>query len=244
MVLQDDNLATVIVAVAAGRAIFENIRKFVVYLLSCNISEVLVVGLATVVGAPLPLLPLQILFLNLVTDVFPALALGVGPGSTSLMRRAPRPAAEQILTPEHWLRIGLHGGVMAATVLAAMAGSVLWLGFDHGRAVTVAFCTLSLAQMWHVFNMRDNMWQIVRNEIVGNIWVWAALILCALLVLASIYVPALATVLQLEDPGTRGWLLVLLASIVPLLTGPAIRVFARRMCKVPVGEADGQAHSQ
>ncbi len=80
MVLQDDEFATIVEAIAHGRAIFENVRKFVVYLLSCNISEVLIVTLATVAGAPLPLLPLQILFLNLVTDVFPALALGVGSG--------------------------------------------------------------------------------------------------------------------------------------------------------------------
>ena len=93
MVLQDDDFGTIVVAIEHGRAIFENIRKFVVYLLSCNTSEILIVSLATVAGMPLPLLPLQILFLNLVTDVFPALALGVGPGQASLMKKKPPPRA-------------------------------------------------------------------------------------------------------------------------------------------------------
>ena len=155
MVLQDDEFSTIVAAVAHGRVIFANIRKFVVYLLSCNMSEVLVVSLATIAGAPLPLLPLQILFLNLVTDVFPALALGVGEGSPILMRQRPRSSKERILTTAHWVQIALHGAVMAITVLAAMAISIYALGFEYREALTVAFCTLAFAQMWHVFNMRD-----------------------------------------------------------------------------------------
>jgi len=231
MVLQDDEFDTIVAAVAYGRAIFANIRKFVIYLMSCNTSEVLVVSLATIAGAPLPLLPLQILFLNLVTDVFPALALGVGRGSRSLMRNTPRPAKERILRRADWISIGLHGVIMAVTVLAAMAISHYYFHFDQRHAVTVAFCTLAFAQMWHVFNMRDEVRRIIVNEITGNGWVWAALGLCLALVLAALYLPVLSEALWLTNPGARGWGLILPASIVPLLAAPIVGVVRQRLIR-------------
>lgn len=227
MVLQDDEFGTIVVAVAHGRAIFENIRKFVVYLLSCNISEILVVSLATVVNAPLPLLPLQILFLNLVTDVFPALALGVCEGSPDLMKEKPRPSQEEVVTRYHWQRIVIHGSIMSLTVLAAMAIAIVFLDFSTERAVTVSFCTLALAQVWHVFNMRSNMGRVFNNEITRNPWVWGAVALCTVLVLAAVYVPLLATVLQLQHPGGNGWLLITIMSFIPLATAPAVRILTR-----------------
>ena len=228
MVLQDDEFDTIVAAIAHGRAIFENIRKFVVYLLSCNISEVLIVTLATVAGAPLPLLPLQILFLNIVTDVFPALALGVGPGSGKLMENRPRPAEEPVLTPAHWLSIGLHGTVISICVLAAMAVAVLYLKFDTVHAVTVSFCTLALAQVWHVFNMRGDPRRIFKNEITRNIWIWVAIVICVALVVIAVYMPLLSGLLELSDPGASGWLLIIVASFMPLLLGPVVRHIATR----------------
>ncbi len=226
MVLQDDNFGTIVSAIGHGRVIFENIRKFVIYLMSCNSSEVLVVTLATIAGAPLPLLPLQILFLNLVTDVFPALALGVGSGRTSLMARKPRPARERILMRRHWIEIGLYGIVMAVVVLAAMAIAILYLGFDREKAVTVAFCTLALAQLWHVFNMRSNLKRFFNNEITRNIWIWLALALCLVLVLGAVYTPVLHEVMKLSDPGAAGWLVIVVGSLVPLLAAPVVRRIA------------------
>jgi Ca2+-transporting ATPase len=222
MVLLDDDFATIVEAISHGRTIFDNLRKFVVYLLSCNISEVLVVSLATVAGAPLPLLPLQILFLNLVTDVFPALALGVGRSSATVMDRMPRPAAEPVLTRAHWFRIGLHGAVISMTVLTAMAVAVFYLEFDSLHAVTVSFCTLALAQLWHVFNMRDDLGRLLNNEITRNIWVWIAIAICLALVLVAVYTPLLGDLLELSDPGIAGWLVILLFSAVPLLLAPAV----------------------
>ena len=223
IVLLDDEFGTIVPAIAQGRAIYENIRKFAVYLLSCNISEVLVVSLATIAGAPLPLLPLQILFLNLVTDVFPALALGVGEGSEELMKRAPRSAEEPLLTRYHWLRIGLHGAVISAAVLAAMSIAVFSLGFEYSRALTVSFCTLAFAQLWHVFNMRDEIGRFFNNEITRNIWIWLAIILCLGLILAAIYLPWASAVLNLTDPGLEGWLLIIPMSFLPLLLAPFVR---------------------
>lgn len=229
MVLQDDELGTIVEAVAQGRAIYENIRKFVVYLLSCNISEMMIVGIATIVGAPLPLLPLQILFLNLVTDVFPALALGVGEGSPSLMRRKPRPSDEPVLTASHWLRIGLHGAVISFAVLGAMSIAVFYLQFDTTRAVTVSFCTLALAQLWHVFNMRDNVRDVFNNEITRNVWIWVSIALCLTLIFTAIYTPLLSDVLGLIDPGTEGWIVISLMSLVPLLLAPLVGITAHRL---------------
>ncbi len=223
MVLQDDEFRTIVQAITQGRAIFGNIRKFVVYLMSCNISEVLIVSIATVAGAPLPLLPLQILFLNLVTDVFPALALGVGEGSGSLMREKPRPFDEPVLTRRHWVRIGLHGLSIAATVLVAMTLAVTWFGFSSDDAVTVSFCTLALAQVWHVFNMREEMRRPVSNEITRNPWIWVAIAICLALLVAATYVPVLSGLLQLSDPGANGWLLILGMSFVPLVLAFAVR---------------------
>ncbi|MBT8077975.1 MAG: HAD-IC family P-type ATPase [Gammaproteobacteria bacterium] len=223
MVLQDDEFRTIVEAVHQGRAIYANIRKFVIYLLSCNMSEVLVVALATIAGAPLPLLPLQILFLNLVTDVFPALALGVGEGSSGLMREKPRPADEPVLTRAHWLRIAFHGTVIALTVLAAMALAQYQLGFDTTTAVTVSFCTLALAQVWHVFNMRDDMRRVFDNEITRNPWVWAAVSICLALIAAAVFTPLMSSVLQLTNPGASGWLLIVAMSLVPLAVAPLVR---------------------
>ncbi|MHB8766251.1 MAG: cation-translocating P-type ATPase [Deferrisomatales bacterium] len=219
MVLKDDAFGTIVAAVGEGRVIFQNIRKFCVYLLSCNVSEVLAVSAASLVGAPLPLLPLQILFLNLVTDVFPALALGVGEGDPSLMGQPPRPSTEPVLPRRLWLGVGAYGVVIAAAVLGALAVALGPLGLGEPQAVTVSFLTLAVAQLLHVFNLRSPGSGLVRNDITRNPFVWGALALCAALLAAAVYLPGLAEVLQTVDPGPRGWLVVLGASLVPLAVG-------------------------
>lgn len=120
---------------------------------------------------------------------------------------------------------------MAVTVLAAMAISHYYFHFDQRHAVTVAFCTLAFAQMWHVFNMRDEVRRIIVNEITGNGWVWAALGLCLALVLAALYLPVLSEALWLTNPGARGWGLILPASIVPLLAAPIVGVVRQRLIR-------------
>jgi Ca2+-transporting ATPase len=234
MVLLDDEFGTIVEAVAQGRAIYENIRKFIIYLLSCNISEVLIVVLATVAGVPLPLLPLQILFLNLVTDVFPALALGVGEGSRDLMKRNPRPFAEPLLTRYHWTCVVLHGFVIAMSVLAAMAIAVTQLAASADEAVTVSFCTLTLAQVWHVFNMRDDMSNPFNNEITRNLWIWLAVAICLLLLLAAVYLPFLSNVLKLGSPSFEAWLLIVAMSTLPILAAPLVRWVAGLLGKPQV----------
>jgi Ca2+-transporting ATPase len=227
MVLQDDEFGTIVAAVAQGRAIFGNIRKFCLYLLSCNVSEILAVGVATVAQGPLPILPLQILFLNLVTDVFPALALGVGEGSPALMRRPPRDSTEPILGRTHWRAILGLGGAIALAVLGALAIAVS-SGMERQRATTIAFLTLAMAQLWHVFSMRhpDSGW--LRNEITTNPWLWGALGLCAALLLAAVYVSPFAEILSIADPGLAGWVIAVAMSILPLVVGQITLAVQRR----------------
>ncbi|HSG64310.1 MAG TPA: HAD-IC family P-type ATPase, partial [Gammaproteobacteria bacterium] len=228
MVLTDDALQTIVLAVEQGRIIFGNIRQFVLYLLSCNVSEVMVIALATVAQAPLPILPLQILFLNLVTDVFPALALGVGPGDPALMKRAPRPSAESVLTRRHWLAVAGYGLLITLSVLTAFAWSLLVLQVELRAAVTISFLTLAFAQLWHVFNMRESSTGILRNDITRNVWVWAALALCVLLLVAAAYLPPLARILAVTPPGREGWALVLVCSALPLVIGQLLKSSSRQ----------------
>jgi Ca2+-transporting ATPase len=223
MILQDDRFSSIVAAVKQGRVIFDNIRKFVLYLLSCNISEIAVISLASLVNAPLPIRPLQILFLNLVTDVFPALALGVGEGEATIMQCPPRDPQEPILTRRHWIEMGGFSALITVAVLGVLALALAGLGMQQERAVTISFLTLASAQLWHVFNMRDRGTGVLNNEVVRNPWVWGALALCTVLLLAAVYVPGLNRLLKVEDPGLAGWGLVLGASLLPWLVGQVFR---------------------
>ncbi|MFW6158539.1 MAG: cation-translocating P-type ATPase, partial [Planctomycetota bacterium] len=228
VVLKDDALSTIVTAVELGRDIFVNIRRFVVYLLSGNMGEILAVAAASVAALPLPILPLQILFLNLVNDVFPALALGVGEGPPDIMSRPPRSKEEPVLTREHWIAIGGYGVVIAATALAALLLALNRLGLEPERAVTVSFLTFAFGRLWHVFNMREPGSPLFRNDVVGNPYVWAALGICTCLVLAAVYAPGLSTVLKTQPPGRDGWALALGLSLFPCLGGQVWKTIRAR----------------
>ena len=228
MVLQDDAFSSIVAAVEQGRAIFNNIRKFTVYLLSGNVGEIIAVTVASLLNAPLPLLPLQILYINVVNDAFPALALGVGEGGTALMQRPPRRAKEPILTRRHWWAIAGYGLVIAATLGAAFTIALLWLSMTQQQAVTVSFMTLGFTRLWHVFNMRDRNSGWLRNEISQNPYVWGALVLCTGLLLIAVYVPFLSAALGTADPGINGWLLIIGMSFVPLVVGQIAKAFGKR----------------
>ena len=226
MVLTDDAFPSIVEAMRHGRIIFSNIRKFVIYLMSCNLSELLVIGVATLCGLPLPLLPLQILYLNLVTDVFPAFALGVGNGGADIMRRPPRDPKEAILDGRRWLSVALFGALITVATLGAFTAALQGLDYAEDEAVTIAFLTLAFAQLWHVFNMRGAGTGLIRNEVTANPYVWGSLILCTLLILGAVFLPVLSSVIGLRPPGVEGWILSLGASLIPLIVGQGIRVFS------------------
>ena len=221
MVLQDDAFSSIVEAIRQGRIIFDNIRKFVVYLLSGNVGEILAVGGAATAGLPLPLLPLQILYLNVLNDVFPALALGVGRGTRRAMDRPPRDPKESVVTPHHWRLIGGYGVLIAGTILAAFLVALYGLEMDTERAVTVSFLTLSISRLLHVFNMRHPESGVFDNEISRTPYVWGALGLCLGLLLLAVYWSPLASVLSVVPPGPAGWGLSVGASRVPLRGGQA-----------------------
>jgi Ca2+-transporting ATPase len=226
MVLQDDAFSTIVAAVEQGRVIFSNIRKFTIYLLSGNVGEIIAVGLTSLLNAPLPLLPLQILYINLVNDSFPALALGVGEGSPALMERPPRNPEESVLTRTHWSAIAGYGVVIAVAILGSYYLARQWLGMTQEQAVTVSFMTLGFSRLWHVFNMRDRNSGYLRNEITQNPYVWGALLFCTGLLLIAVYVPLLSTALETANPGGRGWLLIIAMSFVPLIVGQIFKALS------------------
>jgi Ca2+-transporting ATPase len=219
MILKDDAFASIVHAVEQGRIIFKNIKSFVIYLLSCNLSEIMTVGLATVVSAPLPLLPLQILFLNIVTDVFPALALAASEASPDIMKQPPRKKGDPIMSTGRWLEVSAYGFIITVAVLGAMAIAIKYFSMDEQKAVTISFLTLAFAQLWHVFNMRDRNSGLLNNAIIRNPFVWGALALCSILLLATVYIPILAQVLNVANPGANGWLLILTMSFLPMVVG-------------------------
>ena len=219
MILKDDAFSSIVHAVEQGRIIFKNIRNFVIYLLSCNLSEIMTVTFASLVNAPLPLLPLQILFLNIVTDVFPALALAAGEGSPDIMNQSPRKKEEPIMNKARWVGVSAYGLTITVSVLTAMAIALLVFDMSEKEAVTISFLTLAFAQLWHVFNMRDRRSGVFSNAVVSNPFIWAALALCTFLLLLTVYVPLLADVLKVSDPGLAGWMLIGIFSLLPLLAG-------------------------
>jgi Ca2+-transporting ATPase len=224
MVLRDDAFASIVAAVQQGRVIFENIRKAVIFMLCTNAAEVLAVALTAVSGMPLPLLPLQILFLNVLTDVLPALALGVNKGSPSVMQRPPREPGEAVLTAKQWKAIAGWSALIAACVLGALAVGLMGFKAPQETAVTMSFLTLGFSKLWFVFNLRDPGSGFFSNDIVRNPWIWAAIALCASLLLAAVHLPGLSDVLRTTPLTAAQWGTVLGISLVPFVVGQILRI--------------------
>jgi Ca2+-transporting ATPase len=219
MVLKDDNFNTITSAVEEGRIITDNIKKFVTYLLSCNISEILLVFFASIFGMPLPILPLQILFLNMVTDIFPAFALTAGEGSEGIMKMPPRDPEKPIITRKSWLKITIYGLILTFTVFGSFSIALYVLELEESRAVTISFLTLAFVQLWHVLNMRNKGSSFFNNEVINNKYIWAAIALSISVILIAIYLPGLNTVLKTVKPSPKEWFLIIGMSIIPLLIG-------------------------
>jgi len=224
MILLDDAFPTIVKAIREGRVIFGNIRRFVAYLLSCNLSEVLVVGLAILSTLPLPIMPLQILYLNLVTDVFPAFALAMGEGDRDILKRPPRDPKEPILARAHWITIVLQSLALTAGTFGALALARLWLDLDSRSVITVTFLTLAFAQLWHVFDMRSPLSRPLRNEVTRNPWLWASLALCTALLAVPPYLPPVAYVLHLAPPTLAMWVIIIALSAAPMIVTQAVTV--------------------
>ncbi len=193
IVLLDDNFATIVGAIAEGRRIFDNIRKFIRYILTGNGAEIWTIFLAPFFGLPIPLLPLQILWVNLVTDSLPGIALAVEPAEENAMRRPPRPAGESIFSRGmgwHILWVGLAMG--AITLLA----QTLSIRFGHGHAQTMVLTVLSLSQMSHILAIRSERESLFRQGLFTNMPLLGAVLLTFVLQLAVIYLPSLNAIFK------------------------------------------------
>ncbi|HEX8906933.1 MAG TPA: cation-translocating P-type ATPase C-terminal domain-containing protein, partial [Longimicrobiaceae bacterium] len=196
--------------------------RFVFYLFSCNTAEVLVLLIAGLAGLPAPLAALPILWMNLVTDTFPALALAVEPADGDVMRRPPRDPHAAILSRPFLLSVGLYAALITACTLGAYLIALRILPVAHAR--TVAFQTLSLAQVFHLGNARSNTPVLSRDAITRNRWALAAMLLVIVLQLAAAYVHPLPMVLRLAVPNARDWLLILPFSLAPAVIGQAVKL--------------------
>ncbi|GAB2533861.1 cation-translocating P-type ATPase [Rufibacter soli] len=203
MILQDDSFSSIVLAIKQGRIIFDNIRKFVIFLLSCNLSELFLVTMVSLLGFNFQLLPIQILFINLVTDVLPALALGVSPGTRTVMQHKPRHLEEPILKTAHWISLVVYAAVISACVIGAVSFGY-WVVYDQSNwdpnhSNNILFFTLIMCQLWHVFNMGSSKGAFYRNEVFTNKYVWLALFLCLVVLALALLVPTLAQALRLSS---------------------------------------------
>jgi Ca2+-transporting ATPase len=244
MVLADDNFASIVAAVEEGRGIYGNIQKFLRFLLSSNMGEVMVmffgvvfagvIGLHAEAGEPLvlPLLATMILWVNLLTDSGPALALGMDAADPHAMRRPPRDPRRPAITPAMWRDILGRGAVMAVATLLAM-DAVLPAGLIPGsgsmvEARTVAFTTLVLAQLVDVFCARSD----DGSAFVGlltNLWLWLAVLVSTILQLVVVYVPGFQRAFATVSLGPRDWALCLAASTSVLWTSEIAKLVRRRL---------------
>lgn len=224
IILKDDSFTSIADAVAHGREIFKNIQRFVIYLVSCNLSEIFIVTLLGIIAPAATLLPLQILFLNMVTDIFPALALGLGTGDKTVMHESPRDPKKPIITNRTWLVIATYATLITLSVTAAVV-YCNYLNLSDARSInSVAFVTLTFAQLFHVFNTASLRSGILVNEITSNKFIWLALVICIAAILVVFYVPQIRMVLGLTVLPVKLWIIAIIASLFPLLIIQAYKV--------------------
>lgn len=211
MVLMDDNFATIVSAVEEGRIIYDNIRKFIRYLLSCNLGEVLTMFLASIFYLPNPLTPIQILFVNLATDGLPAIALGVDPADKDIMMQQPREKVESIFSRGLWSKIVIRGCLIGiCTLLSFMTGRLY--GMDLATCRTLALITLVMSQLLHVFECRSERHSIFEIKVFTNPYLVGAVLVSITMVLSILYIPFLADVFNTIPLGIGQWGIVLFYS--------------------------------
>ncbi|MEQ8547587.1 MAG: cation-transporting P-type ATPase [Cyclobacteriaceae bacterium] len=228
MVLKDDAFNSIVEAIEQGRVIFGNIRKFIVYQLSYHLAEILIIADISFSLFTLPLLPLQLLFLNLLSDVFPALALGVGKGNSGIMKEPPKNPNEPLLNTNNWIQIGLYGFIITICVGGAyFFAQYVW---NTSEAVTnnIAFFSLAIAQLLHVFNMRESDEPLFRNQVTRNKYIWMALAFCFGALVLAYFIPTIANILSLQSLELRIWLLIAITSVLPLIIIQSIKFITKK----------------
>ncbi len=235
MILTDDNFATIVKAIKEGRVIYDNLKKFILFLLSCNISEVLLMFISIVFGGfifklmgldpalvYIPLLPVQILWMNLITDGFPALALGINPAEKNIMERKATKRREQILSKKGLWLITWQGLILTmGSLFMYFIGPELFntYSISHDKAIfhTCVFTTLVLTQLFHSYNYRFEEKGIFRKGIFENRFLNLSIIGSMLLQIAIIYTPFLQKVFSTASLNLYNWIIILLSSAIPVI---------------------------
>lgn len=220
VILTDDNFASIVAAVEEGRIIYSNIKKFVFFLLSCNIGEVIIVFLSIILGFKVPLLAIQLLWLNLVTDSFPALALGMEKGDPEIMDIPPRDPNEPILDKEMVKALI----VQSISISAAVIGAYIWGMRTYGTedllyARTITFATLITAELLRAYSSRSLTHSIFKIGVFSNKTMNLSVLVSFVLLLVVLYVPFLQPVFKTYAVGLKDWDMILLFSAIPLVIG-------------------------
>jgi Ca2+-transporting ATPase len=228
MVLTDDNYASIVSAVEEGRIIYSNIRKFVYYLLSCNVGEILIIFLAMIIGWPVPLVAIQLLVLNLVTDGAPALALGLEKGDPDIMKQPPRPPDEPVINREMiWGIIIQSIAITSATLLSFWIG-LRWFPNNVAAARTICFTTLCISELLRAYTSRSERYSLWSIGVFSNKWMQWAVLTSLIIILAIIYVPFLDPIFDTAFLGLREWLVIAPLVLVPSAAAEANKFFLRR----------------
>jgi Ca2+-transporting ATPase len=251
MVLTDDNYVSIVAAVEQGRVIYANIRKFVFFLLSSNIAEIMIIFLATLAGLPMPLTVIQLLWLNLLTDGAPALALAMEKGDPDIMQQPPRPKSESIVNPSMRLGMVVQTIMQTAAVLGAFMlgllwhleeGAVIpagmnpltyllqhnWRGVDVQTAETMAFVTLSLCELFRAYTVRSERTSIFKLGVFSNKWMQYAVGLSIFLLILVVSVPFLQPIFNTHFPSPREWAVVFGLSLLPAIAEEITKFYLRQ----------------
>ena len=250
MVLTDDNYASIVSAVEQGRIIYDNIRKFVFFLISSNVAEIMIIFLATLAGLPAPLTVIQLLWLNLLTDGAPALALAMEKGDPAIMERPPRPPSEPIINRTMRLGITIQtiaqtGVVLGAFVVGLLwhleAGALIpagmnplmyllqhdWIGVDVQSAETMAFVTLSLCELFRAYTVRSERLSIFKLGVFSNKYMQYAVGLSIILLIIVVSVPFLQPIFNTHFPNLREWGVILSFALVPAVAEEVTKAYLR-----------------
>lgn len=229
LILTDDNFASIVSAVEEGRIIYDNIKKFVFFLLSCNIGEILLVFVSILMNLPVPLLPIQLLWLNLVTDSFPALALGVEKGDPDIMSQKPRNPNEPILDRHMVVSIIFQSIAIAVASLSAYWWGIYRYGLDNIlEARTIAFTTLITAELLRAYSTRSTHYTIFEIGIFSNKTLVYGTTLSFILTLVVIYIPFLNPVFHTFPLGFTDWEIILAFAFLPLLIGEIVKLIMHK----------------
>ena len=228
MVLTDDNYASIVSAVEEGRIIYSNIRKFVYYLLSCNMGEIMIIFLAMLAGLPLPLTAIQLLVLNLITDGAPALALGLEKGEPDIMDQPPRPMEEPVVNRQMVRGIVVQTIAITAATLIAFIIGLSRFPDSLAAAQTMAFATLSISELFRAYTSRSERYPLLAIGVLSNKYMQWAVLASLIILLSIIYVPFLDPIFDTVSLGLNEWLVMLPLMLIPSIAAEINKSFLMR----------------